>query len=220
MSKSKLLFLFIAVGVLFACTKEDPVNKTQAEELGVTPNLKANLNVNPAIYNDPQFNAYLTASYNHFELNHNAAQIQSYIADNKLTNAELSVIHTAFGYSTKAQLDGYVLAQKNRLIYLENNYGLSSMNTLGREQIILEGYNRLNLPFYDPINDPNSPMTQCERKFRNCKRKANMAAVAMHAGCALLDVTAIPGLICHGAALVWQAAALDDCVADYEDCTP
>lgn len=221
--KSKLIFLIktsmnlfkktlILVGgllMLIGCSKEEATNETQFN------NFKTKSNT--SIIDDPVFTDYLVAAYDHFELKNDPATIESYIADGDIDAKESLDIHIAFGYSSRAGLDAYELAQTNRMIYLDKTYGLGSMPQQERVKLTLQGFDKVNLPFLDFDNDQSS-LTICERKFRNCKRKANSIAVAMHMGCVALDVTTIPGLICHGAALIYQAAALDDCKIDFIEC--
>jgi hypothetical protein len=55
------------------------------------------------------------------------------------------------------------------------------------------------------VNDP------CETERINCILAVGAEAALMHLGCAGLDLTFIGGIICHGAAFLYQRSAGRNC---------
>ncbi|GAB2834063.1 hypothetical protein GCM10027043_40220 [Ferruginibacter profundus] len=60
---------------------------------------------------------------------------------------------------------------------------------------------------------------ECEARRLRCIASVSAQSILMHAGCATADLTIILGIICHSAALVYQAAESGRCNDAAQDCS-
>jgi hypothetical protein len=206
----KCLFLF-STFFIFSCSEE----KIQETKSHKTENFSS-FRIDPAILRDQVFQDYLVANYYHFERNQDPELINDYIEDDYLSPEEMIDIHVPFGYDSLEELNEYAIAQNERVLYLHEVYKIRDYSTSELFDIIDQGYIDLNLPGHDTSN---TTLNNCEKKWKNCRRQANAVSLTMHAGCATIDVTTLPGLLCHAGALAYQYYALEDCNYQYEDCT-
>ena len=58
----------------------------------------------------------------------------------------------------------------------------------------------------------------CNRERGNCIGSVAAQAAAAHLACAAADLTIIAGIICHGAAIIYQITAGDNCNIAYRRC--
>lgn len=131
-----------------------------------------------------------------------------------MSYSEISVLSIALGFKNSEEYQSYINNQKSVLRDLNNEYNLESVEIsklihLGIEAIELENNN---------LYDKSSDDCNCERIRRNCIIEVGAAAVVAHLGCASVDWTGIGAPICHGAVLIAQIAASDNCNADTENC--
>lgn len=192
------LLLFL---VLFNSCSEIEVSKTDSKS---------------EIFNDRVFKDYLLESSAHFKRNQNPEKIKKYISDNYLSPDEMNDIYLAFGYNSIEELNDYATNQNKRVKYLNDKFKIRNLSSSELNDIITTGCERFEIIENQYIL--SFAEANCGSKLKTCRGKAISASIAMHAGCAALDVTAIPGLICHEAALTYQYYALDECNLDYDAC--
>ncbi len=205
MKKQKICFNLVVLFLLIfnSCTEVNPESE-DTTVLSITE-----------IYKDPIFKEYLQENDKHLQRKNNPEKIREYISDNFLSKNEMNDIFLAFGYSSIDELNTYAINQNKRLNYLDKKYKIRNLSSIQISDLIFKGYENYNMIENQTIV---SKPGNCERKLSTCRGKANSASLAMHAGCAVLDVTALPGLLCHGAALSFQYYALDECNIDYDEC--
>lgn len=58
----------------------------------------------------------------------------------------------------------------------------------------------------------------CERIRVNCLTIVAATAYGAHVACIAADLAVLPGILCHGAVVVYQVAASDNCNAEAENC--
>lgn len=152
------------------------------------------------IYSDATFVAYVKASYADSQLVKDNAKLTLYMADNNLSDIELLNINTVMGYSTYTDLINFTNTQAQRAAYLNRTYGINSLTVDEKLEIFETGLIMNTTEF-------SAKLSPRER----CRLKVNAETIIMHVGCAAADVTVVLGILCHGAASVYQYASLDEC---------
>jgi hypothetical protein len=132
----------------------------------------------------------------------------------KLSNSELNQLAISLGFKNSLEYQNIIFQQYILLKELVNDYNLKNQKKDFINKIILES------PI---IKDQKKEImffrSNCERIRRNCLLEVAATAAGMHIACAALaDWTGVGVPICHGAAIIYQLAAGDNCNANAEDC--
>lgn len=135
---------------------------------------------------------------------------QNLLEKGDLTTDELQHLSRALGFENLKTYQKFI--EENKRIYneLSFDYDLSNVN---RNEFV--NYALQAQIFKTPGNLKESP---CERIRRNCLVQTAAEAVIAHLACASVDWTGIGAPVCHGAVLIYQIAASDNCNANAEIC--
>jgi hypothetical protein len=136
-------------------------------------------------------------------------KIKEYLADNVLTENEISNLYVFMGYKTHAEMLSFISEQNNKLSILSKKYNLGRYTTEQLKSQFESGYKSHNT---------SNAVDECRAENINCIASVTAQAVVMHLGCAGLDLTVIAGIICHGSAFVYQHTASNNCNIAYRRC--
>ncbi len=139
----------------------------------------------------------------------------SYLLEKEITKeSQLNELATALGFNDWTEYEGYVFEETNKLNELEIEYNLSSYS---EDEIIELGIDAIHANDSKVLLKSTDPCN-CERIRTNCIIEAAAAATLAHLGCLSVDWTGIGAPICHGAVIILQIAASDNCNANAENC--
>ena len=142
--------------------------------------------------------------------------LKEYLEDNEISKNEERNIHTIFGYTDQNQYFDDLTKQKKRILQLDNRYNLKSRTN----SVIMVEVEKafLELDHFQLTQPSYAALQNCESIRRNCIASVAAEATVMHVGCGLLDLTVLAGIACHGAAIVYQWSAGNNCNLEADHC--
>ena len=154
--------------------------------------------------------------------------LKNYLEDGKLSEEEKKDIYKLFGYENSDIFWQDVAKNKGDVKYLIKNYDLNKIPASLIENEIVKVYqdpdigtqllamvdNNSTIDFLDDGSGDDI----CERIRKNCILSVGGEALAMHMGCAALDLSVVAGLICHGGVILYQKTANNNCNLEAERC--
>lgn len=171
------------------------------------------------ISEDTVFINLLLSQINHYSNIKNLSKISDALKDNQLSAAELMEYPTYFGYKNLSELTGYYSLMKKRVEYLNKFYNFSDIIKEKKRELII---NKLKKIISNSNGDTKVFTTDlsgsCEQIRINCILSVSAEVLIMHLGCAALDLSIIGGILCHGAATLYQATAGNNCNLNYQQC--
>lgn len=147
--------------------------------------------------------------FNQYERIQDVTLLEKVINNKSVNLDDTTDIHKVFGYSNYDEFNNDMVKQRNRAQELDRRYGLKNQPDSLIINGILIAFEVLNI--YDSMNSPYSLEKTCEKIRRNCVAKVAAQAVGGHFACGVLDVSLIGGIFCHGAAIVYQWTAGNNC---------
>jgi hypothetical protein len=196
----KIILSTVLIGTLFACQNESVDNEINTELL----NLK-NLKI------DSRFISYSDKNQNLINNIKDINTITSLTEKENLTEQELHQLSLAFGFKSFEKYEEYYESQKAILLELENDYNLSSYNSVDIENVLIMD----DVPSAAKSGNCHS---YCSRTHTNCVGAVISAATLSHVGCLSADITVVAGIVCHGAVAALQYFAHDECNNQSEQC--
>lgn len=136
-------------------------------------------------------------------------KIKEYLADNVLTENEISNLYIFMGYKTHEEMLTFIREQNNKLSILSKKYNLGRYSTEQLKSQFESGYKN---------HSTSNAVDDCSSEHTNCIASVASQAVIMHLGCASLDLTVVAGIICHASALVYQHTSSNNCTITYRRC--
>ena len=201
--KKKLtpIFFTLILALVISCNKEKDLAIEQTESIA---ELKSDSRLSKLI----EINMSITSKV----VNKNKAIML--LNKDKLSESELNELSVSLGFKNSLEYQNIIFQQSILSKELVNDYNLKNQKKDFINKIILES------PI---IKDQKKKImifgTNCERIRRNCLLEVAATAAGMHIACAsLADWTGFGAPICHGAAIIYQLAAGDNCNANAEDC--
>lgn len=196
------LLIIVSSFTFFSCNNDESVEK------------KDNIANIELLKKDARFSDLIKSNINLMNNVVDFNKAKSLTQKSSLSTSEISELSIALGFKNSEEYQSYINNQKSVLRNLNNEYNLESVEkskliNLGIEAIKLENSN---------LYSKSSDDCNCERIRRNCIVEVGAAAVVGHLGCASVDWTGIGAPICHGAVLIAQIAASDNCNANAENC--
>lgn len=135
---------------------------------------------------------------------------------NDLSHSDKLVFAQELGFENFNDLTTHYLKQKSIYKQLDKEFNVSAWSEseiqLATESLINKKVGDIE-NFILAMSDCN-----CKRKRRNCFIVGTTGSIAGQFACLAADTTVVLGVICHGAVYAGQAAALDTCNANFEEC--
>ena len=126
---------------------------------------------------------------------------------------------TYFGYKNLSELTGYYSLMKKRLESLNKYYNFSDITKEKKREIIFKKLQKaINKSNGDTKVFTIDVSKTCNDIRINCILAVSAEVLIMHWGCAVLDLSVIGGILCHGAATLYQATAGNNCNLNYQQC--
>lgn len=148
----------------------------------------------------------------------NIDALQEYLKDGKLSEYEARTIHTLLGYEDKELFLNDFKAQQERVKFLNRKYDLQSLTTDQKRTAFEESLDKITFAKNSKMTKVSIAQDPCEAIRQNCVISVAAVATTMHIGCAVLDITVVAGLVCHGAAIAYQYTAGNNCNLESQQC--
>ena len=130
-----------------------------------------------------------------------------------LDEKDLKELSLSLGFKNSIDFQNLLFKQSSLINALDKDYDFQSFNDDYKKNIIIE-----SLSIRENKRTILLEANNCERIRVNCILVVAAEATLMHFACASVDWTGIGAPICHGAAIIFQIAAGDNCNANAEDC--
>ncbi len=182
------------------------------------------------IHKDPLFQEYVVRVQNQFNSVRNHTLLSSIIKDGKISNEEGDIIHSIYGYTSKEEFRSSYTQISSILKQLWNKYDfnaysneekkfavLGTFEQIGHEKLF-HTTDQISIKTSSTENIQNYMEDDCEKIRVNCILSVAAEATVMHLGCGALDLTFFLGIACHGAAIVYQKTAGDNCNLEARRC--
>lgn len=199
---SKIVFVIILSLTIVSCSEEETIKESQNSFTDIE-----------LLKTDARYSDLIESEINLMNNVVDFDKAKLLTEKSSLSANELSELSIALGFKSKEQYQDYINTQKLILRNLNNEYNLESID---KSKLIDIGIQSLNLK--ENNLSAKSSGCNCERIRRNCIIEVGAAAIVGHFGCASVDWTGIGAPICHGAVIVIQIAASDNCNANAENC--
>lgn len=196
-----ILLLLVSVTGFYGCKKED----VKAQSVKPIDYLKSD-------------HRSITILENNLNLINNIKDLKrakDIIDETNPSIVELEELSKLLGFENLLKYKQYINAENKVLNQLKIEYNLS----VYKQGDIIKSLN----PKSNLLNASTSETVMlvadnCERIRRNCLIGVAATATAAHLACTAADLTVIGGIVCHAAAIVYQAVAGDNCNAEAENC--
>lgn len=170
------------------------------------------------IKTDSVFINYINCFVQYVDGINETSNLMPLLSDDELTDDELEIVSKALGFQNFKEYEKYFNEQKKRTVYLENRYRISLINSDTYESLALETIELNGIISERGLRTNVEDKCNCDRKFRNCVTIVTVETLAAHTACFAADLTVIGGIVCHGAAAIYQAASLDNCAIEKSEC--
>lgn len=202
------LMFFLVITFIFSCTK---TTNDSNEEI-IAPIEK--------IHEDPIFKEIIGEIHRQFISIQSIDTLKEYLKDDKLSEIEEKHIPTLFGYVDRGHFLYDLSRQMNRIEILSKKYNLKNINYEIKKRTLEDALMELDglQPKKTSDHSMNAFTDRCEDIRRKCIYSVAAESAIMHLGCAGLDLSVIGGIICHGAAFVYQYNAGEKCNLEAENC--
>ncbi|MFK8060032.1 MAG: hypothetical protein AB8B78_08080 [Polaribacter sp.] len=191
--------------MLFVSCNGDDINQKPSEE----------------IFKSSEFlkkdNRFIELIESNMELANNITDIkkaQSLVKKQSLSKKEINELGIFLGFLNGEEYQKFINNQKKILRDLNLEYDLVSYKD---DSLIELAKDAINYKI-DKLRNKGLSGCDCNRIRINCLIEVSAAAVLGHLGCASVDWTGIGAPICHGAVLIIQYAAGDNCNANAQAC--
>lgn len=212
---SRLAIVFAISATIFSCSDDssniEPNSKISVQKQGST------------IINDQIFLDFVSTEYNFFKNIKDVAVIEAAVADDKISQQEADYMPIAMGFSDESSFTAYSDTQTKRLQYLDQKYSFMSLSDGERQELILDGLVKVNLPPSVVVpgeGDPQYTTLSCQSDFNLCFAASVVAGASAHAGCFFADAASagLAAWLCHSGAVLLQSTMSGLCNSEYEDC--
>lgn len=201
--------LVLTLTVLFtltfvSCNKED-YPTIEPEQISSTEQLKQ----------DTRFIEMINENQAVVEQVKDVSKIEALTSKDDLSEFELEELAKALGFENFESYERYYISHTETLNQLEEDYNISTLKNAELESAIESVY-----IMNESVSFRNDPC-YCQRTFYNCAASVTATAAGLNLACMGLiasGVGTVAGIACHAAAIVWQAAASDQCLVDDQIC--
>ena len=201
--------LTIFVVILLSCSKDEQSKNTyknfESENL----------------HDDLAFQKYLLDFQVQASKLNDEEKLRRYISDGKLDQSEIENFPKLFGYIDSKKYWEERKEINDIRLTLINNYNLVDVSVEQIKEEVLKAFETspqlysFEVGLMDEIDEFDD---ECERIRRNCLLSVASEAAIMHTTCLSLDLSLIAGALCHGAAVLYQWTAGNNCNEEAARC--
>jgi hypothetical protein len=231
----KNYFYLIILLLLTSCHKEDIKISESPDQVNTTP---ASVSVKYAkeLSKDKIFQAYVADSKAYFVTKKNVAKIKYLMSLPTLSQSDKEEFAIALGFSSSSKFETFAYTQNEKAKYLNSKYDLNRNPTKNIAEFVQQnlnpavlqnisrdytgGFSILTDNTLSVVDTGGGGGSNCGRHYANCLAIATSVAVAAHLACGAFDIASggLTAYLCHGAAILGQAAMNDECVISYSEC--